>query len=146
MTKCRLSMWTKKISDAAVKAPELKTLPPTSDSFSYHVLRAQIQVIIWLSTIDPHPPQLNPLQYGWEIDPSGMFLILKISTDGTPMAPEYILKLIKCGCKSTFPCKTGRCSCHSSGLGCTICCSCCTDDNCAATHTLQKRQVQKKIE
>ena len=49
MTKCRLSVWEKKTSGyTIVKAPDLKSLPPTTDSFFYHVLRVHIQAIIWL--------------------------------------------------------------------------------------------------
>ena len=76
--------------NTAVKAPDLKSLPPTSDSFYYHMLRAHIQAVIWLSTMDQHPPQLDLSHYGWEIDPSEAVFIPKISTDGIPMAPEYI--------------------------------------------------------
>ena len=135
MTKCRLSVWKKKTSvDTIVKAPDLKSLPPTTDSFFYHVLRAHIQAMIWLSAMQPHPPQLDLKEYGWEVEASGTFLIPTVSTNGIPMAPDNILKLIKCGCQSSSPCKTGGCSCHSSGLGCTMFCAC-AELNCCNSYT-----------
>ena len=141
MTQSRLSMWTKRTSiDAIVKAPELKTLPPTSDTFHYHVLRAHIQAMIWASTMSPNPPNLNPLLFVWEMDPSETFLIPKISTGGAPMVPDFILKLIKCGCQSASPCKNGWGNCHSSGLGCTIFCLC-TNETCCNPYTPEKSTI-----
>ena len=136
MTKCRQKVWQKRTGvNTIVSASELKSLPPTSDSFHYHMLRAHIQTIIWLSIMELHPPHLDPFLYGWEIDPSGTFLIPKISTDGVSMAPDDILKLIKCGCKSNAPCNTGWCSCQRFQLGCTLFCACGGGENCSNPHT-----------
>ena len=135
MTDCRKTVWHKKTSnDTVVKAPELQSLPPTSDSFQYHMLRAHAQAIVWMSTMDAHPPYFDPLHFGWEVDSSRTFLLPKISTQGVQMAPEYSLKLIKCGCKANEPCKTGRCSCHHAALGCTVFCAC-YGKNCHNPHT-----------
>ena len=100
----------------------------------FYMLRAHAQAIVWMSAMDSHPPQLDPVDFGWEADPSRTFLLPKISKDGVPMAPEFILKLIKCGCKANEPCKTGRCSCHHAALGCTVFCAC-HGKTCSNPHT-----------
>ena len=43
---------------------------------------------------------------------------------GTPVAPEDILKLIKCGCESVEPCKSHICSCSAGKIACTTFCKC----------------------
>ena len=53
---------------------------------------------------------------------------------GTAYAPDYILKVIRCGCGSTGaanPCKGSKCSCTSSMLPCTIFCNCGGGEGCS---------------
>jgi hypothetical protein len=46
------------------KAPELKSLPPTTEAFEQNVQRAHIQTTIWKSANESDPPQLDPAEYG----------------------------------------------------------------------------------
>lgn len=43
---------------------------------------------------------------------------------GVALAPEELLKLIKCNCKSELPCSNNRCGCRKTGIGCTVFCVC----------------------
>ena len=52
---------------------------------------------------------------------------LEPSTYEGPVAPAKMLKTVLCKCKKS-DCKSGNCSCHSFGLGCSEFCEC--DDNC----------------
>ena len=46
--------------------PKLKSLPPTSDSFTQRVYRALYQTAIWKSATSSGPPSAaDPLKYGW---------------------------------------------------------------------------------
>ena len=57
------------------EAPELKSLPPTSDVFQEHVKHTHFQAAIWCASLGRNPPTLDPLQYGWSLDQSSnMFL------------------------------------------------------------------------
>ena len=50
---------------------------------------------------------------------------------GVPLAPEWVLKLIRCNCKSsTVQCGTRRCKCKSGNICCTIFCACKNDKCC----------------
>ena len=41
------------------------------------------------------------------------------------LEPDYLLKLIKCGCSSNTPRKSSNCACSKSLMRCTIFCGCC---------------------
>ncbi len=93
------------------KAPELKTLPPTTEAFEQNVLRAHIQTAIWKSTNEPDPPQLNPTEYGWTRDEAKKSLNPVMVPSEVKMAPPEVLELVRCGCSSSNSCSTARCSC-----------------------------------
>ena len=94
-------------------------MPPTSRSFHFHVLRAYLQVNTWMQL----GTTLNAEDYGFTKD-SGGNIVPKI-TD-RPVAPDYLLKEIKCFCEK--PNKKGSkctgCSCQKAGLLCTRLCKC----------------------
>ena len=50
--------------------------------------------------------------------------------DGVILAPDDILKMIKCSCGSTTPCKSKRCGCHNANMACTSFCACRGGDGC----------------
>ncbi|KAK3104357.1 hypothetical protein FSP39_000218 [Pinctada imbricata] len=99
------------------------TLPPTSDSTRYHSLRTYFQCNIWSGQDN----NLCPSDFGW-IEKKDMLLPLK----GTlPPAPDKLLKIIRCTCKTN--CDTRRCSCRKYGLCCTIGCAECKGSSCSNT-------------
>ena len=44
------------------KATQLRTVPPTTESFQLHVMRAHYQTILWMHALDANPPLLDPCQ------------------------------------------------------------------------------------
>ena len=52
------------------KIPELKTLPPTSESFAENVKRVHLQTAIWKSAEEQSPPDLDPTLFGWTKEPT----------------------------------------------------------------------------
>ena len=89
-------------------APQLKSLPPTTHAFKQHVHHAHFQAAIWRSSLDPDPPALNPVEYGWSLNGSTQDLeSVPLPYDVSP-APMDVLKLIKCVCASKRPCSTAR--------------------------------------
>ena len=83
MTQCRIKVWHQKTSKARKKAPDLQSLPPTSEAFKENVKRAHLQAIVWYSTMEAESPAINFTDYGWNKDelnkvlaPVGLFLQL----------------------------------------------------------------------
>ena len=99
----------------SASAVEVKTLPPTPSAALYHSLRVFLQVRIWMDVGD----NLEPTEWGWE-QKNDTFVPKK--TDD-PVAPEYLLKVLRCSCTSN--CGTKKCSCKRYGLECTNACKHC---------------------
>lgn len=122
---------------------DFRTLPPTSAAAEPHSFRVYLQVCIpsslvvillfrSLTSVFSTQVQewlLNYLpatEWGWEADASGEFL-LPIPCNRPP-APEFILKLIRCGCQKG--CERG-CECRRAGLPCTQMCFHCGGIDCS---------------
>ncbi|KAL8566826.1 hypothetical protein ACOMHN_052224 [Nucella lapillus] len=113
--------WAKKTSKCA-GAPKLCSLPPTTEAFVENMKRAHFQVAQWYAALESDPP-LGPLDYGWEADDVNRSLSAIPVPAGVSPAPEYVLRLIRCGCESDTACKTGNCRCMGRQLPCTIFCA-----------------------
>ena len=70
------------------------------------------------------PPELNPVDYGWEKIEATKSLNPVMLPKNVKLAPPEVLQLIKCSCGSESPCGTLRCRCNSARLSCTIFCAC----------------------
>ena len=112
MTACRIKTWYSKTAKARTKAPELKSLPHTDESFVENIKSCHYQCAIWYSTMDPHPPDQNPCDFGW------------LKNEGIDAAPVELLKTIRCSCASEKPCSTRRYGCVSSRIACSLVCAC----------------------
>ena len=69
MTECRQRLWGVKTGKATSSASKLCTLPPTTEAFQLNALRAHLQVAQWNATMDIGPPELDPVEYGFEPNP-----------------------------------------------------------------------------
>ena len=97
----------------------ISRMPPTSRAFYFHMLRVHLQINSWM-----HLRQiLNEEEFGFTKDKDGH--IIPIITD-KPVAPDYLLQEIKCGCQK--PNRSGSlctgCSCQKAGLPCNVLCKC----------------------
>ncbi len=101
-------------STATVKA---ESLPPTAAATKYHSMRVFHQVMSWKG-ID-----LQPCDWGWCEEQGQLY---PIKTD-LPAAPDSLLKIIWCKCKTN--CRTLKCTCRSYNLKCTDLCTACQRDN-----------------
>lgn len=116
---------------SSTTAVEVHTLPPTSVAARYHCFRVYLQVKQWIE--EDEGMELS--NWGWAID-NGKCLPLK--TTLLP-APEELLKIIRCKCKSN--CDTNRCTCKKHGLECSIGCSECMGVNCQNSSTMVKHDL-----
>ena len=98
--------------------------------------RAHLQAAIWRSALEADPPVLNPAHYGWSISTHTSKYQLPYQLCVRLPVPESVLKMIKCGCSSTQPCATARCSCSTAHISCSIFCACSGDKECRNPQTL----------
>jgi len=125
MSAVRYAIWTSKMANTKLtSAPQLKTLPPTTYAFVEHVHCALFQAAMWRAALQPDPPDLNPIHYGWSLDEASQVLDAILLPPDVSPAPLDVLQLIKCGWASVSPCSTARCGCYAAHLSCSMFCSC----------------------
>ena len=98
MSDVRVEVWSRKIGKNITSAPELKSIPPTSEAFRENVKRAHIQAAIWKSCLQPDPPPFDATQYGWIHDEASKKLIPLTLPSDVQLSPPEILGLLRCGC------------------------------------------------
>lgn len=123
----RYELYIRKIASAE-KEFDIARLPPTENAAKYHLLRVHLQCFIWKNLNMPSP---DPTLWGWQLVEGEFQPIL---TDLSP-APDKLLNLIKCACKTTIeePCNSMKCSCRRYGLQCSIICKNCCGKDCTNT-------------
>ena len=141
LTDARQKIWSRKVSRSLGAAPKLKTLPPTNEAFVENVARAHLQVAIWKQALQRNPPNMDPLTHGWTRRDGSTSLTPTTVADGVIIAPDDILKMIKCSCGSTTPCKSKRCGCHNANMACTSFCACQGGDGCFNEKTMERIQA-----
>jgi hypothetical protein len=136
MSDARYFMWSKQMANNKLSsAPTLKSLPPTSESFKQHFFQTHLQTMIWKSALSNSPPtEADPVKYGWKRNENGMLFPVILPENIDP-APSEVLQMIKCGCASTNPCASGRCSCVVAQMSCSIFCNCHAQLDCNNKHT-----------
>ena len=141
LTEARQKVWTSKVGRSLASAPKLASLPPTTEAFKENVARAHLQIAIWKSSLQQSPPALDPVKYGWCRDAVSKSLTPLTVPDDVSLAPQELLKLIRCSCGGDAPCRTQRCSCNSTNLSCTVFCSCQGGPSCSNDNTRQCEQA-----
>lgn len=119
LDKLRYVLYMQKVSKTS-STFQLQSLPPTSAAAKYHSYRAYYAVQEWLGNVG----DIEPTEWGWELQ-GGM--LSPILTD-RPVAPEAVLLIVSCGCKTTCG---KRCKCRKAGLYCTPMCSSCIGQTCS---------------
>ena len=114
----------KKYGNGYMSATNLAAIPPTKVAFIDNVKRAHFQTILWRNLDKDLTVELNPLEFGWKKDTANKSLDPMNLPEGSKLVPDYILEMIKCGCKSENPCISKKCSCKVHGLSCTMFCAC----------------------
>ena len=119
----RCKVWFKKTAASLHANPKLESLPPTEAALRPNILRAHYQTAIWRSCANQDPPMASPANFGWYRTDRGQMLPKMFSED-VNIAPEEILKLIRCQCHSVTNRCGGRCTCKDANLQCTSFCGC----------------------
>ena len=86
--------------------------------------RGHLQAATWRHSLNPDPPSVNVLDFGWSKDATATcHLPVPVSGD-VKLVPDELLKVIRCGCASEKACKSGHCSCNKSRISCSSFCEC----------------------
>ena len=110
MSDVRKDVWATKMGKPKVTTtPDLKVLPPTTETFEQNVRRAHIQTAIWKSAVESEPPTLNLTKYVWPRDEASRSLIPIMLPPNVAFALSEVLEMIRCGCLSDKPCYTAQC-------------------------------------
>lgn len=116
----RANIFKERIAGKRHIPPKLSSLPPTMASFQAHIKRAHFQAVLWQSAGEPSPPELNPVDFGWQLYQSTLCPALGLD-DQLP-APDDVLNLVNCSCKTG--CSTSKCTCTKQSITCTTFCKC----------------------
>ena len=100
------------------KYQDCDRLPPTAAALKFKVLWTHLICLIWKTSHWQHPRSPDPAQYGWEKKSD---ILMPVLTDRPP-APEAIIEMSLCKCKTG--CNTMTCKCNKNGLVCTEMCLC----------------------
>ena len=143
MSEKRYHAWLRKTSSGKLSsAPKLSSLPPTTEAFTQNVLRAHCQCAIWLSTLSPDPPNIDPANFGWKRDEDNECLVPVMLPPGIDALPKEVQKLMACGCQATEPCGKGNCSCRTLRLTCTIFCKCSGSNSCRNPYSVSVKDIE----
>ena len=112
-------MFVEKVSSKMAQVDPAK-LPPTSSAAKYHSLRVYLQNSMMKSSLC----SLKPEDWGWRRENEIFYPIVS----DKPPAPDYLSKLIKCGCKGN--CSSRVCTCVSNAMKCTVACENCKGSAC----------------
>ena len=137
MTEARHKEWIKKLSRISNEPPKLKDLPPTDEGFKPNALRGHLQVVDWKRSIESSRSALNPIQFGWMKDESLPYLVPQMVADGVALAPESLLRSLRCNCSSERPCRTNHCTCVAHSMACTPFCGCEGGSSCCNTKNIE---------
>ena len=96
-----------------------KSLPPCKDALLQHIKRCAYQAAIHHRSLQQSINAPSPDSYGWSVKDGVVNVIWKTKD----AAPESLLKVVKCGCKTTR-CIKGGCSCLVNKLPCIDLCKC----------------------
>ena len=135
MTEARQKMWAKKVSRSIASAPMLSSLHPMTESFAQNAARAHLQVTVWRNSMEPR-------DFGWT-QVAGKEMYPTPISDGVALAPDALLKVVKCCCGGEIQCRTKRCGCRQSNLICWVLCACQGGHGCFNEKTRQTFQADE---
>jgi hypothetical protein len=103
---------------------EPEKMPPSEKAAYFHGLRVHLQIIEW-KVLNGN---LKAEEWGWKMEGD---ILKPIQTD-KEVAPENLLKIIRCKCKaeSKNQCGSNLCACRKNGLKCMSTCGECQGEQC----------------
>lgn len=111
---------------------DLAKLPPTSEAAYEHLFRVYLQIQTWLGN------KLDATAWGWKIghikQNGGLRQTLTPISSSKPFAPDDLLHLVSCSCKTSC---ANFCGCRKVGLHCSAMCEHCNGLSCSNSSVLE---------
>ena len=85
---------------------------------------------------------MEPRDFGWA-QVAGKEMYPTPIADGVALAPDALLKVVKCSCSGEIQCRTNRCGCRQSSLACSVFCACRGGHRCFNEKTRQTLQADE---
>lgn len=101
------------------KNSDIRSIPPTSNAFSLHLMRALYQILIWKRATSNRLELPPPTDFGRQLKDGCLVATLMTKP------PKPTSQPTKCHCGKD-KCRS-RCRCRKSGFQCTLACKCCRD-------------------
>ena len=114
---------------------QVHMLPPTTAAAESHGARVYFQTQLWMAK----GINLNAEEWGWVTSEDRLEPLLT----NLPPAPETLMKVIRCNCKTD--CDTGRCTCRKLGLECSVVCGECNGINCTNSSQLPLENINLPV-
>lgn len=132
----RYRKFASKVVTNSLSSVQVQTLPPTSDAAAQHCKRVYYQIQEWTNT---SVENYDAKDWGWLLKGGQLHPIRTI----LPAAPDALLHVVRCKCKSN--CDTRRCTCRKHGLECTTACNECKGQSCTNCHPNELCEDQTDI-
>ena len=142
----RYHAWARKTKGKPTSAPQIASLPPTSEAFELNVRRGHLQCIIWNHTMCHDPPTVDEQEYGYDRNEEEETLEPTMLPPGVDVIPPTIRKILTCNCQANSPCGRGNCTCRKGNLGCSIFCKCPSLDSPYVNPLTTKNEVNNNKE
>ena len=108
MSNTRLIAWGRKNGKGHTSSPILARLPPSTEASVENLKRVHFQAVLRRTLNEKCPLKLNPEEFGWKRDTLNKILVPVHLPENVKLGPDYILQMIRCGCKSNIPCNQGQ--------------------------------------
>lgn len=115
-----------KIAAESPIMPRPEKLPPTEGAAFKHIERAHLQAVRWKTL---KSDAMDACLWGWKKQGD---VLMPVMTD-MPVAPDDILKVVRCKCKTG--CRSTLCSCRKNSLPCVSSCETCRGESCTNVDT-----------
>lgn len=130
LNKYRFNCFTKSVTKIK---PDIASLPPTEGAAKQHSFRVYHQVQKWQGN------ELPPELWGWKRVQTNLAPITTLE----PVAPENLLNLVFCKCKTGCG---AMCGCRKAGINCTTVCNNCHGNCLNSTSTVVDEVNEDEIE
>ena len=99
----------------------------TTNWLELNIKRAHYMWVLMTNCVTGKLPNMDPWQFGWELEKDGKLLKPKMLPDRVDIAPKAVLEFTGYTCKVSN-CKTNQCSCAKAKIPCSDFCGWCKGD------------------
>ena len=134
LNKCRHILYKRIVAKTPVNGNiRFASLPPTFEASKQHFYRVYLQVQDWMGN------SLPPQQWGWKLHEG---ILVPVESD-LPPAPQRLMNIVSCGCKSGCG---HSCGCRKAGMVCSEICVECAGVSCGNSPIVEEVVMDTELE